>query len=253
MKRKIYCCSVMLLAGLLLLVGCGNEIPELSEEERSMVVNYAADIVQKYDSNHPTKLQVITFLPDESEPETEYEENTPEGDFPEKLEDNSNSAKEDFSESKDEKVEVIDNTAENAELTLDQAIRINGFHFEYEGCETDESYPSSGTESYFAMNATEGNELLVLKFSASNQSGAEEILDMLGSGIRFRIQVNGETKNALTTMLLNDFANYKEAIAAGESTDLVVICEISKEQTGNISSLALIVKNEGETATISLH
>lgn len=251
MKRKIYCCSGMLLAGLLFMAGCGNEIPEMNEEERSMVVNYAADIVQKYDSNHPTKLQVITSLPEESEPEAENEENTTEGEFPEKPEDNS--TKGDFSDSKDDKIEVIDNTAENSEVTLDQAIRIKGFHFEYEGCETDESYPSSGTESYFAMNATEGNELLVLKFSASNQSGAEEILDMLGSGIRFRIQVNGETKNALTTMLLDDFANFKDEIAAGESMDLVVICEIPKEQAGNVSSLALIVKNGGETATISLH
>lgn len=251
MKKKIYCYSGVLLAGMLFLVGCGNEIPEMNEEERNMVVNYAADIVQKYDSNRLTKFQMMTPSPEESIQEEESAEKVSEQEMP-KEQENDFSGETDPSDTV-EQVEVIDNTTENAEATLDEAIMYDGFHFSYEGYETDESYPSAGTESYFTMNATEGNDLLVLKFSASNQSESEETLDMIGKGIRFKIQINGETKNALTTMLLNDFANYKDMIPAGERIELVVICEIPKEQTGDISSLALIVKNEDKTATILLH
>ena len=38
MKKKIYCYSGVLLAGMLFLVGCGNEIPEMNEEERRMLL-----------------------------------------------------------------------------------------------------------------------------------------------------------------------------------------------------------------------
>lgn len=251
MKKKTYCCSGILLAGMLFFAGCGNEIPEMNEEERSMVVNYAADIVQKYDSNHLSKFQMMTPLPEESILKEESTEKLSEEEMLTEQE-NDFDGKGDSSNTNDE-VAVIDNTEENTEKTLDEAIMYDGFHFSYEGYETDESYPSAGTESYFAMNATEDNVLLVLKFSVSNQSRSEQILDMLGTGIRFKIQIDGETKNALTTMLLNDFTNYKNVVASGESIELVTICEIPKESAENISSLALIVKNEGETATISLH
>lgn len=251
MKRKTYCCCGVLLAGMLLLAGCGNEIPEMNEEERNMVVNYAADIVQKYDRNHVTRFQVMTPSPEASVQEEESAEKASEGELPKEQENDGEEAN--VSSDTTEQIEVIDNTAENTEVTLDEAIGYDGFHFSYEGYETEEAYTPAGTESFFTMNATEGTELLVLKFSAGNRSGSEETLDMLGTGIRFKIQINGETKNALTTMLLNDFANYQDVIAGGESAELVVICEIPKEQAGDISSLALIVKNEDKTATISLH
>lgn len=256
-KKKIYYYSGVLLAGMLFSSGCGNEIPEMNEEEKSMVVNYAADIVQKYDSNHPLKLQAMIQNENAASVTEEqiYEDENPEDVLKEEA-----SAKQDDSEKKEDSAdttgkmaEVIDNTVENNERTLDEIIMAGGFHFSYEGYETEESYPPSGTEAYFAMKATEGNELLILKFLASNQTASDEVLNMIQYGIRFKIVVNGENRSALTTMLLNDFANYKNVIAAGESEELVVICEIPREQVNDISSLALIVKNADETSTIPLY
>ena len=144
MKKKIYCYSGVLLAGMLFLVGCGNEIPEMNEEERNMVVNYAADIVQKYDSNRLTKFQMMTPSPEESIQEEESAEKVSEQEMP-KEQENDFSGETDTSDTV-EQVEVIDNTTENAEATLDEAIMYDGFHFSYEGYETDESYPSAGTD-----------------------------------------------------------------------------------------------------------
>lgn len=241
MKKIVYFSSLMMLT--VLLSGCGNAITEMNEEERSMVVNYAADIVQKYDSNHPVKLQTITPVPEEEivelQPSSEdiQEESVP-------------------SDTDAAEAEVIDNTMGDiapAEVTLDSFLQLDAFSFSYEGYETDDAYPQAGTESYFAMNATEGNKLLVLKFTVTNNSVTEETLDMIQTGIRFKIQVNGETKNALTTMLLNDFANYQGTLGPGISEELLVICEIQAEQANNITSLNLIVKNADETATILLN
>lgn len=246
MKKKIVCCSSAVLIGMALLTGCQNAIPEMNEEERNMVVNYAADMVQKYDRNHPAKLQMLTLSQEEENAREAAEEEAAK-------EQTAKGQEETDADDTSEQTEVIDNTQEDAEATLDEAIMYQGFHFSYEGYETRETYPAEGTELYFTMNATEGNELLILKFLADNQSESEEMLNLLDTGIRFKIQVNGETKNALTTMLLNDFANYKDVVAGGESVNLVAICEIPKEQMDDIASLALIVKNEDETATISLH
>ncbi len=252
MKKIIYY-SGLLIAGAVLLSGCNNQIPEMTEEEKAMVVNYAADIVQRYDSNHPAKLQTLTPEPEVSMPEEPSDEiSLPDETKEEQIPDGSQEPE--ASEAQDMENEVIDNTDESTEVTMDDFLQLEKFHFSYEGYEITEEYPDFETESYFAMNATTPDHtLLVLKFSASNQSQTEETLDMIQKKVRFKMEINGEVKNALTTMLLNDFANYKDVIAAGDTVELVVICEIPKEQEGNIESLGLIVKNEDETATISLH
>lgn len=245
MKKMMYY-SGLLIAGAVLLSGCNNQIPEMTEEEKTMVVNYAADIVQRYDSNHPAKLQMLT-----PEPEVPAPEELPDETKEEQI--SGGSQEPETSEAPDMENEVIDNAAESTEVTLDDFLQLDGFHFSYEGYEITEEYPDFETESYFAMNATTPDHtLLVLKFSANNQSQTEKTLDMIQKKVRFKMEINGEVKNALTTMLLNDFANYQDVIAAGDTVELVVICEIPKEQEGNIESLGLIVKNEGETATISL-
>ncbi len=252
MKKIIYY-SGLLIAGAVLLSGCNNQIPEMTEEEKAMVVNYAADIVQRYDSNHPAKLQTLTPEPEASMPEEPSDETSlPDETKEEQIPDGSQEPE--ASEVPGKENEVIDNTDESTEVTLDDFLQLEKFHFSYEGYEITEEYPDFETESYFAMSATTPDHtLLVLKFSANNQSQTEETLDMIQKKVRFKMEINGEVKNALTTMLLNDFANYQDVIAAGDTVELVVICEIPKEQEGNIESLGLIVKNEDETATISLH
>lgn len=250
MKKLIFSSSILMVCALLL-SGCGNEIPEMDEEERSMVVNYAADIVQRYDSNHPVKLQTLISASENELHEDEPEQNNSEEKVQEALVDE-NKQNDEVRQEITQEAEVIDNTILNSDATLDSVLQLAPFSFTYIGYEVEDSYPVSGTESYFAMSATEGNELLILKFLASNQSAAEETLNVLEAGVRFKIRVNEESKNALTTMLLNDFANYQGTVEPGENVELVIICEILAQQTENIETLELVVKNAGETHTISL-
>lgn len=246
MKKQIRCVGVILVCALLL-SGCGNEIPDMSEEEKSMVVNYAADIVQKYDKNHPVKLQTITIQEEEMETAAAEEADTAKTDIPEMDTTEPDTENSDVQETAEEIAAEV-----SPEMTLDNFFQTEAFHFSYEDYEIDDSYPQSGTEAYFAMNATAGNKLLVLKFQVENQTQTDAELDVLHMGIRFRVQVNGETKNALTTMLLNDFANYQDVIAAGESRELVVVCEIPQEQETSVETISLVLRNADGTETISL-
>lgn len=246
--KKLIPYSGVLIAGAVLLSGCSNAIPEMDEETKSMVVSYAADIVQKYDSNHPAKLQ----LPEDSAEEAAAEHKTEEEEASAATQEPTSEEEVYLPEETGQENEIIDNTMENSDVTLDSFLQFDNITFSFEGYETADFYPAAGTEIYFSMNSTEGNKLLILKFAASNQSAGEETLDMLQTGIRFKVQINGEIQNAQTTMLLNDFANYQGVIAQGESVELVVVCEIPDDEADAVESLDLIVKNVDETATILL-
>lgn len=252
MKRWI-ALSGMLLAGAVVLSGCGNAIPEMDEETKAMVISYAADMVQKYDSNQEVRLQTLTVTEEEDVQEEESQISDKE-----EAEETAGSQEAPAQQETDpgqgagQQTEVTDNTLENTQVTLDSFLQLDAFHFSYEGYEICDSYPTSGTEAYFSLSATAGNKLLVLKFKAENQRQTEETLDMIQTGIRCKVQTGGETKNALVTMLLNDFANYQDTVAPGESVELVVVCEISEEKTAVEEPLALVLKNAEETAAISL-
>lgn len=236
--------AIVLLA--VIMTGCGNAIPDMSEEQQELVAEYAAGVVLKYDKNHESKLVALTLeedgeeaLAEESEvPEAPENEQEPATDVP-------------------EQAEIIDNT-ENAETVvqnIESFLKLDSVKITYTGYEMDDFYPneSEGEGYYFIMNATEGNKLLVLKFLTENISASDVELSMAQSNVRFKVMIDGVEKNALTTMLLNDLAFYKGTLALGESTELVLVCEVSNEQAERISSLSLIMKSVDDTATISLN
>lgn len=247
MKKKAVIGIVVLLSAVLA-TGCGNAIPELDEQQQALVVEYATSVLLKHDKNHETKLVELTL---------EQEEEAVDSAAKEELQDNSGSNKEEGAENESqeegmEDVEVIDNTQMPENVSIESFLNLDPIKITYTGYEINDFYPEQGDDLYFIMNATEGNHLLILKFTAENTSEAEANLNIAQSKTRFKIAVNGEEKNALTTMLLNDMPYYQGIVAPGESIELVLICEIAGEQT-EISSLALIMKSVDDIATISLN
>lgn len=248
MKRQVISSAVILLTAALA-TGCGNAIPSLNDQQQELVVEYAAGIVRKYDQNHESKLVELTL-------EQEAEMTAPEEEIPENpTTDEKENADMDQQEEALEEVTVIDNTQELADVSIESFLNLDSVKITYTGCETYDFYPEEGEEDelYFVMNATEGNKLLVLKFLTENISGAETTLDIGQSETRFTLMVNGERKNALTTMLLNELAHYQGTLAPGESTELVLICEIANEQADATPTLELTLKSVDDIATISLN
>ena len=136
--------------------------------------------------------------------------------------------------------------------TIEEFYGIQGITFQYTGYELADSYPS-GTEEevFFAMDATEGMQLLVLKFTASNGSQADQTLNMLEHGARFRISVNGGSgENALSTMLLNDLQTYNNVIPAGSDVELVSIVEVPQSIT--VETIDFTLRGETGSSVINL-
>lgn len=242
MKKNKMKYGVIVLLVALLTTGCGNKIPELSEQEQELVVEYAREVVLKHDRNYQSRLVDLSLQQEnvnEEEPETPSEEE--------------DEASSDAKETDGQEVSVTDNTqTEVQNVTLEEFLKLDDVKFTYNGYELDNFYPQQGEELYFIMEATQGSKLLVLKFLAENTSGTEINLDIAKTETRFKIIADGVGKNALTTMLLNDLTYYQGTIAPGENVELVLVCEIPEEQT-EISTLELTIKSVDDSATISLN
>ena len=239
MKNKKMRPFIILLAGTLLvsLSGCGNTIPALSEEQEALVVEYASTAVLKHDANYQGKLVDLSTLSNEEEtPEEETtQEPVEEADIPKEPE-----------QMQEPQQDVLSAEQAEAEIQADaeQILGLQDVSLTYSGYEVDEFYPKNGNEIYFVMNATPGNNLLVMKFTLRNLLNEEQDIQIQPGTVRVKIIMNGEEKNALTTMLLNDLATYQGTLGPNEETELVVVGEYPVEDLQVIDSLSVKLKNE---------
>ncbi len=238
-KACTFLCGI---AAAVLLTGCGSAMPELTQEETNLISEYAVGVLLKYDKHHGSRLVDTTGyetaeneeIPEEQPEEQTEQEETPVNDT------------EVVDISQDEEEEVLP-------ATIEEYYGIQDFTFQYTGYELDQNYPPDTGEDniFFAMDATEGTQLLVLKFIATNTGASDQTLNMLEHGARFRVSVNGESsKGALATMLLNDMQTYNEVVPAGSGVELVSIVEIP--QSTAIETIEFILRGGEQNATLVL-
>lgn len=248
-KAGIFLCGI---AAAVFMTGCGEVMPELTEEETETISEYAAGVLLKYDRVGRGRLLDPSEYEEEENKKAERERAMAQS-VEEPAEEESTPE-----ESKADDTEVIDvsqdtEAAAAVPSTIEEYYGIEDITFQYTGYELAESYPSGteGGDVFFAMDATEGMQLLVLKFTASNGSSADQTLDMLGHGARFRVSVNGGSgENALSTMLLNDLQTYDDVIPAGSSVELVSIVEIP--QSTAVETIDFTLRGEAGNSVINL-
>lgn len=226
-------------AAALLMTGCG-EMPNLTQDETELISEYAVGVLLKYDTAHGRRLvdtsgyELPVEEPEPEEPAAEPEE----------------PAEEEQPEAEEPAVVDVSQDEEQTEPTVtsvEQYYGIPNIMITYQGCEMADSYPPTGEGDtlFFSMDATQGSQLLVLKFNAQNLSSEDQALNMLGYGATFRVSVNGEpSKGALATMLVNDMQTYDSIIPASTSVDLVSIVEVP--QGTNPETIDFILRG-GET------
>ena len=271
-KIKIFVPIVILS---LVLTGCGmfsSQIPDMTDEEHDMVVEYATKTLLSYDKKHGDKLKgntvehtftppIIEDMPlEEGETLANITENTANTENGNEVPNLDIQLPEEDEGLADTEMEIIDNTQDDPEIIsqpsgVSSAEALFGIENnvsiifkEYMVCD---NYPES-TESYFIMKASEGNKLVVFKFDLSNVSSQDVPIDVPSTKTRFKITLNGKTKNALNTMLINDFVYYTETLVPNESEEVVVVGEFPEEECADISSLALVLKGSGGSADIVL-
>lgn len=240
-KIKIFLCGLSIAC---ILTGCGRTV-ELTEDENEMITEYAVGLLLKYDkyyNNHLVELADYEEEADSSETEPEEEEMLPE--------ENSDMEEPDIADTP-----VIDVTEEQQQAsTIEEFYNIEGIAFQYAGYELRDEYPEvaeDGAELAFAMDATDGMKLLVLKFQAISLNGVETELNMMNYGTKIRVSVNGESpKSALSTMLLNDLQTYRGIVGPEGPVELVAVIEVPDGT--NVENLSITLRSDSDSATLIL-
>ena len=258
MKKSGILCGLVMSIGLLL-TGCSNPfdyMPNLTEEESALISEYAAGILIKHDK-YAGKLVDDAEIIAADEKEARLQASVEAFREMEKKKAEEEAQQEAEGEKEAGGNKNAEGEAEEVQTPftgIADFCGADGFQIRYIGHSVCDSYPEEeGGEKVFAMDATAGNKLLVLKFIAENTGGEDRELDMLSKGVRFRIGVNGESeKSALSTLLLDDLSSYRDVVPAQTGVQLVLIREIPTEQAAAIQSISLSLINESENATTSL-
>ncbi len=243
-RKKGIACGALLCAMAFAMTACGNEIPDLTEEESQRVGEYAAVTLLKYDANNRSRLVdpeiVIARLEKDAAKEAGRQENAQTEEQP--------------AGSTTSEVQMP-TAQEDITTSLEDFFGLaTGVTLTYEDYQIADSYPEDGSaDDYFALDASAGKKLLVLRFALTNGSAQEENVDFLHTSSRYIITVNGSTRgDALMTMLPNDMSTYAETLSPGETQELVLLLEVNEDVAGSVQSISLRLKNASNEYTISL-
>lgn len=243
-KKSVY--AMLFVAVASLLGGCGATLPELSEEDYALVAEYAAGELMKYNKLNEGRIVSDEVIAEQLAKEEQFRRNTQE--YLEKVQREKEEEKKSDSEGGKTSAAGSSKMAETSDIA--SFIGLTPLTVTYTGVEVCDSYPqSSAEEFYFAMDATEGKDLVILKFDVSNPSDTDVDVDVLESGTGFWVSFQGESAvSILATMLPNDFATLKQVVPAGSSEEVVLVLELDEGATENIGSISMLMRNDRGTA-----
>lgn len=238
--------SAFLCALALTMTACGNQIPDLTEEASQRIGEYAAVTLLKYDASNRSRLVdpdvVIAKLEKEAAKAAQKEEQQ-------------QTQKSDGTDGSGAAEVETPAAQEDITASMEEFFGLpEGVTLSYEEYQVADSYPEDGsTADYFALDASDGKKLVVLKFRMTNGSAQDENIDLLDSGSRYVITVNNSVRgNALPTMLPNDMSTYVDTLMAGAEQELVLLLEVDEETAADIQTISLRLRNASNEYTIQL-
>lgn len=230
------------------LCGC-TDYPKMSDSDMDLVAEYAAGILLKHSATAENRLMnveeaLVALEAEKQQDEVEVEPEEP-MEEPEK----------EPEELKEPEIPIIDNTeniTEEYTYPINDVMGIELLSVQFDGYEIKDSYPD-GSGAFFALDAGDGNKLLVEKITLTNNTDSSVDINMLDKQASFKVSLDGNGyKFALSTMLLDDLSTYVGTIGAGNSVELVLLSEWSIQEIENISNPTLYIKNGELSGTYTI-
>ena len=246
MRKKIL--AALLVGAAIMLAGCGNAIPDMTDEQLQEVGEYAAMLLLSHDVNYKSRLVDVETLvtPAPSEPPKEI--------LPEETPEPENVGMDPVADTP-----IVDLTGgqrepQQSNMKLEEAIGLpEQITLSYTGHEVLASYPDEASdEEYFTIGADEGNQLLVVHFTMQNQGEGTETANTINRKLLIDVSVNGISTHSLSTLLENDLTLFREDLNPGESREVVILAEYEAESLLDVASVEINVKNDDKNATIRL-
>jgi len=260
MKRK-YVSVIALLALSVGLSGCIiPTIPDLTEEQEQVITEYAAGLLLKYDSNGSRGLLSEEELAEAEKEEAlrkEKEERNKQlaDEYIKKTEEARKKKEEEKANKKSEKdsdkqQEVV--APQELEISADgmgDFLAMGGLDVSLKGYESVDSYSGDDSSNLFAVDASEGNKLIIAHVSVTNNTSEDKFVDMFEKDYMYKLEEDGsEIAYSSRTLLLNDLSMYKDTVTVGSSVDTVLVFEVSDSVDTDKVDLTLI--NGKETGKV---
>lgn len=230
MQKKI---NLLLIIAVLtmMLAGCGAKVTELTDEENSMVSEYIASVLLKYDKNYNYRLD---YEEEEVNPPTPSP--TPAVMVASPTE-----------EPKETESAETDGEAEPEEPAVVVSENLDGLYQDAGICVTPKGYEikKSYNTDFSVIEPEKGKSLLVVSFEVSGTDGKGVSVDMLKQKetVAYTAQIDGETYEANMSIAQEDLQYYKGKIAKGKKATAVLFFEIDTKNPKEIQ----ITGTKGET------
>ena len=235
MKRNLKGCVLALIL-CMGVTGCGNAIPEMTDEQRTAISEYAIEKVLEYDTSKDSRLVDLSLYP-EPTPEPEPTE-APEPEGMDEVAD----------------TPVVELEQENM-VTPSQALSLaEGVTLEFMGYTVADIYPEqNGADSFMTVEAGSGEKLLVLQFQLLNGTGQTVALDMIGAQTSYLVTVNNEySHNSLITLLDDDLSTFYGELNPDEGRNLILLAEFKEEEVLDVATLTLAVQCGEKASKVQL-
>jgi hypothetical protein len=233
----------LFLACSLMLCGCGTSLFEMTEEEETVIVHYAAYVLAKHnvyqkdgmvaidqsllEEEETVQISTEDVLPEETETQTEEAEQQTAG----------GEAGADSSAEPENAISIAEAAGYDGQLDI-----------VYTGFYTVNNFQEGKA---YSLDARSGYDFVVAQFTMTNISDEALDVNIMGSNLTFRMSYDGTTRiKEDVTLLLTDLSTYTGSIESGESVDLVLLFEVPEEEADSVSELAFYVDKDGENYII---
>ena len=236
MKRFWIACCIMVTG--VHMMGCGAQIPDMTEEERTAISEYAVELLLKYDTNGGSRLVNVD--------EIEMEEPTPSPRPTKKP-----AEKGGMDETEDTPVIELEGSLNGPVGDLKTALGLEDMiSIEYMGYQLHDAYKDDAGD--VVIEAAPGKKLMVCNFALINDGAQKQSVDMLRENIVYTIQIDEECVNCMVTMLGSDLTAYMGILEPDESSKVVVVAECEEMKVNQANVLNFQVKRAESVASILL-
>ena len=236
-KKKKSLLSAALLTSALILTGCGEEPYELQDNEREIIVDYAAHIVAKYNVRQPEGYRYVYRSPEDER--KVLEEQTEESQAEETTQEQTADSAEDLKGD----TPTAEADGEDSSVTLSEALGLKDIQAVYTGTEI--------TDRYDTVVPDAGKQLMILHVTLQNRTGKAKKCDILSMLPVFRARVNGmQAVTSEMTILPENLSTWEEKIPAGGSADTIILFQVKKDAVVSVEQLELDVLADGRSSRV---
>jgi hypothetical protein len=223
----------------LLLGGCGTPLYELTDDEQSLIVAYAAYSTAKHNT-----YQMDGMTDAQLSEETTTQQQEEEATAPSQQEESSET-------SSSTTTETTDSNQNEEAISLAAAVgHESGLTVSYEGYQVQDSYQEV---DYYAVNPDIGKRLVVMKFKIKNPTNQDIELDTVSLDNTFYASFNGEGSLKETVSFgAQSLSSYDGVIKAGKSKTAVLLFQVSESEADKISTVELMVQLKGTAYHVNI-